>query len=92
MVAGGILLPSTFQSLLGLKSNHPKPIGYRSGAKEIRIALIGSGEMGIVDANTALLIDGVKIVAVCDLYDARLEQAKKQWGEHLFITRDYNEI
>ena len=46
----------------------------------------------IGDANTALQVPGIKIVAVCDLYDARLEQAKKQWGDHIFVTKDYKDI
>lgn len=58
----------------------------------IRIALIGKGGMGTSDTNTALSVPGTRLVAVCDLYDARLDQARKQWGEHLFITKDYREI
>ncbi len=32
------------------------------------------------------------MVAVCDLYDQRLEEAKRQWGNDLFLTKDYQEI
>lgn len=66
--------------------------GGKVSEKEIRIAQIGKGGMGTADANCALQVPGVKIVAVCDLYDARLEQARKQWGNHLFTTKDYKEI
>ena len=31
-------------------------------------------------------------MAVCDLYDGRLADAKKRWGQDLFTTRDYREI
>jgi predicted dehydrogenase len=61
-------------------------------SKELRIALIGKGGMGTADTNTALQIPGVKLVAVCDLYDARLALAKEQWGDHLFTTKNYKEI
>ncbi|KAF5033789.1 MAG: Gfo/Idh/MocA family oxidoreductase [Petrimonas sp.] len=58
----------------------------------IQIALIGKGGMGTADTNTALSIDGVKLMAVCDLYDKRLDEAKNQWGSDLFLTKDYKEI
>lgn len=58
----------------------------------IQIALIGAGGMGTADTNTAITVPGVKLVAVCDLYDGRLAEAKKKWGNDLFTTRDYREI
>lgn len=58
----------------------------------IQIALIGAGGMGSGDATMAQQIPGVKLVAVADLYDGRLERAKERWGNHLFTTRDYREI
>ncbi|MBC7921307.1 MAG: Gfo/Idh/MocA family oxidoreductase [Ferruginibacter sp.] len=58
----------------------------------IRIALIGTGGMGIGDAQTALMVEGVEIVAACDLYDGRLTRAKELWGKDLFTTKDYRQI
>lgn len=58
----------------------------------INIALIGKGGMGTSNTRTALSVDGVKLVGVCDLYDKRLKDAKAQWGNELFITKDYKEI
>jgi hypothetical protein len=43
---------------------------------KIRIGLIGSGIIGHYDTDTALKVEGVELVAVCDLYDGRLERAK----------------
>lgn len=58
----------------------------------VHIALIGKGGMGTSDTNTSLSVDGVKLVGVCDLYDRRLKDARAQWGNELFITKDYKEI
>lgn len=58
----------------------------------IQIALIGAGGMGQADTDTALTLPGVKLVAACDLFDARLDQAKKKYGAGIFTTRDYKEI
>jgi len=59
---------------------------------QVNIALIGSGGMGVADTITCLTVPGVKLVAVCDLYDGRLEQAKKRWGNDIYTTKDYKEI
>ena len=58
----------------------------------VNLALIGAGGMGVNDTQTALLIDGVELVAVCDLYDGRLADAKERWGADLLTTRDYREV
>lgn len=59
---------------------------------QVNIALIGTGGMGIQDAITALEVPGVRLVAVCDLYDGRFAEAKSRWGKDLFATRNYKEI
>ncbi|MEO0572203.1 MAG: Gfo/Idh/MocA family oxidoreductase [Bacteroidota bacterium] len=59
---------------------------------QINIGLIGSGIQGIYDTRAALSVDGVKIVAACDLYQGRLDRAKELWGDALFTTRDYREL
>lgn len=63
-----------------------------SANDNIQIALIGAGGMGVSDTKTALEVPGVKLVAVCDLYDGRLQDAKKMWGSDIFTTRSYKEI
>lgn len=59
---------------------------------KVRIALVGTGGMGIGDTQTALMVDGVEMVAACDLYDGRLRRARELWGEQLPVTKDYREI
>lgn len=59
---------------------------------QINIALIGAGGMGTQDTITALGVPGAKLVAVCDLYDGRLKEAKARWGNDIFTTRSYKEI
>ena len=58
----------------------------------VNLALIGSGIQGIYDTTSALRVDGVKLIAVCDLYTGRLDRAKELWGNELFVTRDYRQI
>ncbi|MFK8055920.1 MAG: Gfo/Idh/MocA family protein [Saprospiraceae bacterium] len=77
----------------------PTPITLERSRKErfgpndqVNLGLIGAGGMGVEDTKTALKIPGVKVVAVCDLYDGRLEAAKDMWGKDIFTTRDYKEI
>ncbi|CAM3538441.1 Gfo/Idh/MocA family protein [Zobellia roscoffensis] len=59
---------------------------------QINLALIGTGIQGIFDTQAALTVDGIQLVAACDLYTGRLERAKELWGEDTFTTRDYREI
>ena len=93
-MTGGVVASTFPHLLLGEEyDNIYSSIGTSvQDASPLRIALIGKGSMGTNDINTALRVSGVKLVAVCDLYDARLQNAKKEWGDDVFITRDYNEI
>jgi predicted dehydrogenase len=59
---------------------------------QVQIALIGAGGMGVADTITCRTVPGVKLMAVCDLYDGRLAEAKKRWGSDIYTTRDYKEI
>lgn len=65
----------------------------KAGAADtIRLGLIGAGGMGLADANTAITVPGVKLVAACDLYDGRLADAKRIYGNDIYTTRDYREL
>lgn len=69
-----------------------KRAGEDFAGKTINVALIGAGGMGTEDMNTALQTPNIKMVAVCDLYQGRLDGAKKKWGDHLYTTMDYKDI
>jgi len=58
----------------------------------IQIALIGAGIQGQGDTRNALLVPGVKLVAVADCYQGRLDHSREMWGNDLFTTRDYTEV
>jgi predicted dehydrogenase len=68
------------------------PIVQYAKNDHIQIALIGAGKMGQVDARSAIQIDGVKLIAACDLYDSRLKRCKEIFGNEVFTTRDYREV
>jgi predicted dehydrogenase len=63
-----------------------------SSNDNVNVAAIGFGIMGYNNANTALKVPGVKLVAVCDLYTGRLERAKELFGNNIFVTNDYRKI
>lgn len=58
----------------------------------VQIATIGLGGMGFGDTRNAIKDPGVELVAVCDLYNGRLERAKELFGDGIATTKDYREI
>ena len=58
----------------------------------IQLALIGAGIQGQGDTRTAIQVPGVKLVAVADCYQGRLDHSKEMWGDDIFTTKDYREI
>ncbi len=91
-LVGGALAPQLSRAAIIGANEQPMLRDYYSPNDNIQIALIGAGGMGTADANTAITVPGVKLVAACDLYDGRLEAAKKTYGKDIFTTRDFNEI
>src|SRR3954454_5263471 len=63
-----------------------------SANDNIPIALVGAGIQGKGATKVAVQVPGVKLVAVADCYDGRLEHSKELWGNDVFTTRDYTEI
>jgi len=88
---------TTAETLVGAKVNmlaqaQAEPANPVAANDHIQIALIGAGGQGQGDTKTAVEVPGVKLVAVADCYDGRLEHSKELWGPDIFTTRDYNEI
>jgi predicted dehydrogenase len=63
-----------------------------SANDKVNLAVIGYGIQGHGDVTTALKVPGVQLVAACDLYKGRLENAKELHGKDLFTTQNYQEI
>jgi predicted dehydrogenase len=80
-----------------LSANVTKPMRRMrrySANDQIQFAVIGAGGMGTEDVKTATSIEGVRLIAACDLYDGRLDDAQEKWGEEapIDLTKDYREI
>ena len=74
--APNILTASRSNDIQLIKSKSVDSHTIKSPNDNIQIAVVGAGGMGVQDTLTALQIDGVKLVAACDLYDGRLDSAK----------------
>jgi predicted dehydrogenase len=85
----GTVLGAKVHALAADQARPPAPV---SANDHIQIALIGAGGQGQGDTRTALQVPGVKLVAVADCYDGRLEHSKEIWGNDIFTTRDYREL
>jgi predicted dehydrogenase len=83
------LVATKLHALAAVQDVSSRPAGPND---QIQFALIGAGIQGQSDTKVALEVPGVKLVAVADCYDGRLEHAKELWGANIFTTRDYNEI
>ncbi len=92
-MAAGALIANGIPTLLLSKNKTIKQAGTSiSPSSTINIALIGKGKMGTSNVRTALSVGGVRVRGACDLYDKRLEDAKREWGNDIYITKDYKEI
>ncbi len=87
--SAGTLIGSRMHALAATGEAQERPV---SANDHIQIALIGAGGQGQGDTKTAVQVPGVKLVAVADSYNGRLERSKELWGDDIFTTRDYNEI
>lgn len=92
LLIGGALANNIPAALIAHNKSMQNRNGINLNNRPVNLALIGKGKMGTSDARTALSTGNVKLTAVCDLYDQRIEDAKKQWGNDLFVTKDYRDI
>lgn len=71
---------------------HNVPVKKYEANDQVNVAVIGMGIMGFSNAEWAVKVPGVKLVAACDLYTGRLDHAKEVYGKDLFVTKNYKEI
>jgi len=90
MSTGPLVFAKGYEQKLIL-NRHYEPLNF-SANDQINLGLIGSGIQGIYDTTAALKVDGIRLVAVCDLYTGRLDRAKELWGDDVFTTRDYRKL
>ncbi len=90
LTSAPMVFASSYEEKLLLNRTYETAL--HSANDQINLALIGCGIQGIHDTRTALQVEGVKLVAVCDLYSGRLDRGKELWGDALFTTRDYREL
>jgi len=91
-IAAAALLPEIGNAAASVKNVDLFRTKKISTNDHIQIALIGAGGMGTADANTAITVPGIKLIAACDLYDGRLADAKKKYGNDISVTKDFHEI
>lgn len=59
---------------------------------KVKVALIGFGKMGAVDLKNCLETGLVELIAVCDVFDQRLNDAKAKFGDKIKLSKDYKEL
>lgn len=95
-LGGAVVLTSASLSSLAAKEEYEQRILQAekriSPNDKVRFATIGMGIMGYNDTRTALACPGTELAACCDLYTGRLDHAKEEFGQQIFITKNYHEI
>jgi predicted dehydrogenase len=92
-LAGAAVASAPFSILKAEKEEYIELKAQKYGPNDkIRLACIGMGIQGYSCCRAALKNPGVELVAVCDLYNGRLESSIENFGDHLFVTRNYKEI
>lgn len=66
--------------------------GQASPNDTVRVGVIGFGVQGLNDANAALRVPNVSVVAAASCYDGHLERARELLGDSALRTRDYRRI
>src|ERR1700753_817395 len=82
-------LGSRTHLLAEAQSEPAKPVAAND---HIQFALIGAGGQGQGDTKVAVQVPGVKLVAVADCYDGRLEHSQELWGNGIFTTPHYSQV
>ena len=95
LTATSVALPLSSFARIGEEEMEKRIIPYEKKVTvldKINVGIIGFGIMGSRNAKTVTQIPGIKLVAVCDLYQGRLERAKELYGQELVTTNVYEEL
>jgi len=91
--SAGVATAATFAGKIHMLASAQEATAAPVAANDhIQIALIGAGGQGMGDTKTAIQVPGVKLVAVADCYQGRLDHSKEIWGSDILTTKDYGEI
>src|ERR1700736_1183240 len=61
-------------------------------ADELRVGVIGPGSRGQELIRQLLHVPGVRIAAICDIYEPRFTEVHRWRGETVPATKDYREL
>ena len=89
VAAAGSLASGKIHALAGLSTDGARAFAAND---HIQLGLIGAGIQGQGDTRTAIKVPGVKLVAVADCYQGRLDHSKEMWGDDIFVTKHYEEL
>lgn len=89
VATAGTLAGTKLHALAVAQAEPARPVAKND---HLQFALIGAGIQGQGDTKNAVQVPGVKLVAVADCYQGRLDHSKELWGSDIFTTRDYSEI
>ena len=70
----GFIRTSTMATV-GMTMLAGEAAAYKTAEKQVRVGVIGTGNRGTGHVNTLLSIDGVEVVAVCDLVESKASNA-----------------
>jgi predicted dehydrogenase len=59
---------------------------------QVNLGIIGPGSRGQSDMRSFLRVPGVRIAAMCDIYEPRFDQARKITGEQTPAFKDYRQL
>ncbi len=90
--APGIILGKSGEAFVLEKRENPYEQKKFSANDTVRLGAIGTGIISFYNIDAALTINGVELVAACDLYDGRLQRIKEKYGNHVFTTKNYKEL
>jgi predicted dehydrogenase len=88
--AGAIAAASTLSSvgaLSALGESRPVP-----PSDQINLGIIGPGSRGQTDMRAFLRVPGVRIAAMCDVYEPRFAEVRKITGEQTPAFKDYRQL